>query len=158
SLRREGLMAKPRRTTKTKASRATSAGNGGRAAAGGNVNAGLVPLTYMGHYRKAVKISVAPGAPTRIADLGALLDSLPPDAIMRKKYNPTARTIAQKRRPPPSVIGPQTRFPEEMKNVVVPCWICAVKFETGQKDSDNDCHVILSSAANPAAQSARFMT
>jgi hypothetical protein len=126
--------------------------------ANGNVNARLVPLTYMGHYRKAVKTSVAPGSAARIADLGALLDSLPPDSTMRKNYGLKARTIAQKRRPPKGVIGPQTRFPEERKNVVVPCWLCAVKFETGQKDSDNDCHVILSSTANPAAQSARFMT
>jgi hypothetical protein len=151
-------MAKPKRATKTKANQARRAGKRDQAVANGNVNAGLVPLTYMGHYRKAVKTSVALGSAARIADLGALLDSLPSDASMRKKYNLKARTIAQKRQPPKGAIGPLTRFPEEMKNVVIPCWICAVKFETGQKDSDNDCHVILSSTANSAAQSARFMT
>jgi hypothetical protein len=125
--------------------------------AGGSPNDALVGLHYMGHYRKPVKTSVAKAPITRFNDLGALLDSLRSDNEMRKTYKLKARTIQQKRNPPKGAIGPTARFPEEMKNVSVPCWISAVKFETGQTGSDNDCHVILSNTAR-VAKTTRFMT
>src|SRR5262249_49245173 len=52
--------------------------------------------------------------------------------------------------------GPQDRKPEELRNVQVKAWICAVKFEWG-KTGDNDFHVILSSNATAGA-GAQFMT
>jgi hypothetical protein len=145
-------------------------------AATGSVNEGLRKLKFMGHYRKPVKTSFAgtePGRPAKSKshpDLGALLASLMPDQDMRKKYKLVARTPQEKQKKPATrAFGPLKRFDEELVNVTVTAWICAVKCETAAaakaggsagkaKGGDNDFHVILSSSANVAGQDTRFMT
>ncbi len=117
-----------------------------------NINEKLVSdpnfAPFEGHYRKPVKTSVATGPTKAFVDLDALLGSLEADSQMRAKYKLKPRTIAQKAHPGTGPVGPQKRFPEENKNVSVPCWVCAVKYETG-KSGDNDFHVILGDAKKP---------
>ncbi len=117
---------------------------------------GFLDLAFRGHYRNVPKTSVARensgGAildPVHYADLADLVASLPSDSTMRQKYP----ALDQKQSG-----FPQTREPEEMKNVEVDCWIVAVKFEDGRgkKKGDDDFHVILSNAADP--QAATFMS
>jgi hypothetical protein len=117
---------------------------------------------FEGHWRRLVKTSLARTggrlvAVQKFADLGALLASLPADATMRNRYqdlNP--RSIQTKQKQQSGDFGPENRKPEELKNVQVTAWICAVKYEWG-KTGDNDFHVILSSNATAGA-GAQFMT
>jgi hypothetical protein len=134
--------------------------------AGQNVNAQLVSdpkyAPFEGHFRRPVKTSLARQkgkiVPTKtFPDLGALLDSLVPDATMRSDHKLKVRTVAQKKAQQKGATGPLTRFPEELRNVKVTAWMCAVKYES-DKGGDNDFHVILSSAPNTSAGSTRFMT
>src|SRR5262249_12315054 len=92
----------------------------------------------------------------RLGDLDGLLDSLVPDAKMRKDYpDLKSRSLKQKQAQQSGDTGPQTRKPEELRNVQVMAHICAAKFEWG-KTGDNDFHVILSNNATAGA-GARFM-
>lgn len=117
---------------------------------------------FYGHWRRPVKNSIARSGDRRVAvetyaDLSSLLDSLVPDLKMRKIHaDLKARSVATKQRQQSGDFGPQDRTPEELRNVQVTAWICAVKYEWG-KTGDNDLHVILSSNAT-AGRGARFMT
>src|SRR5215468_8709425 len=111
---------------------------------------------FYGHWRRPVKTSLARSGGRTVpvqnyADLGALLASLPPDKQMRQKYKDLhARSPQTKGKQQSGDFGPQDRKPEELRNVQVSAWICAVKFEWG-KTGDNDFHVILSSNATAGA-------
>src|SRR5260370_20378390 len=111
---------------------------------------------FWGHWRRPVKTSVARSGNRavpmqRFGDLGELLASLVPDAKMRSKYPELkARSVKAKQAQQSGDTGPQQRKPEESKNVEVPAWICAVKYEWG-KTGDNDFHVILSNNATAGA-------
>jgi hypothetical protein len=117
---------------------------------------------FEGHWRRPVKTSLARSGgravPTEtFSNLGALLASLLPDSKMRAKYKDLkARSIKTKQQQQSGDFGPQARKQEELKNVQVTAWICAVKYEWG-KTGDNDFHVILSSTAT-AKSGAKFMT
>lgn len=117
---------------------------------------------FEGHWRRLVKTSTARAggrsvAVQKYADLGALLATLLPDDKMRSKYpDLKPRSIATKQQQQSGDFGTNTRKPEELKNVQVAAWICAVKYEWG-KTGDNDFHVILSSNATAGA-GAKFMT
>jgi hypothetical protein len=117
---------------------------------------------FEGHWRRRVKTALARKggravAVERLGNLGALLASLPRDATMRQNYpDLKARSIPTKQKQQSGDFGPQDRKPEELRNVQVTAWICAVKFEWG-KTGDNDFHVILSSTATAGA-GAQFMT
>lgn len=117
---------------------------------------------FEGHWRRHVKTALARKGGRSVtvekfAHLGALLASLPSDNGMRQKHpDLKARPIAVKKKQQSGDFGPQDRKPEELRNVQVKAWICAVKFEWG-KTGDNDFHVILSSNATAGA-GARFMT
>ena len=117
---------------------------------------------FYGHWRRPVKTSLARSGGRTVpvqnyADLGALLASLPPDKQMRQKYKDLhARSPQTKRKQQSGDFGPQDRKPEELRNVAVTAWICAVKYEWG-KTGDNDFHVILSSNATAGA-GAEFIT
>jgi hypothetical protein len=76
---------------------------------------------------------------------------------MRSKYKLKARTVAQKQAQQKGATGPLKRFDEELRNVQVTAWICAVKYES-DKGGDNDFHIILASSSNTSASSTRFMT
>jgi hypothetical protein len=117
---------------------------------------------FEGHWRRPVKTSIArrDGQIVRVQkfdDLGNLLASLPSDAEMRQQHkdlNP--RSLKAKQAQQSGDTGPQTRKDEELRNVQVTAWVCAVKYEWG-KTGDNDFHVILSSNATAGA-GAKFMT
>jgi hypothetical protein len=117
---------------------------------------------FYGHWRRPVKTSIArTGARIvpvqKYANLGALLASLLPDEAMRKKYpDLKARSVQEKQKQQTGDHGPSDRKAEELKNVEVTAWICAVKYEWG-KTGDNDFDVILSSDAT-AGTGAKFMT
>jgi len=117
---------------------------------------------FYGHWRRPVKTSLARSGGRTVpvqnyADLGALLASLPPDKQMRQKYKDLqARSPQTKQKQQSGDFGPQDRKPEELRNVAVTAWICAVKYEWG-KTGDNDFHVILSSDATAGA-GAELMT
>jgi hypothetical protein len=117
---------------------------------------------FEGHWHRPVKTSIARKGGRIVpvqafADLGKLLDSLPPDAKMRQKYpDLRPRSLKAKQAQQSGDTGPQTRKDEELRNVEVTAWICAVKYEWG-KTGDNDFHVILSSNATAGA-GAKFMT
>jgi len=117
---------------------------------------------FEGHWRRRVKTALARKSGRAVplkkfANLGELLINLPHDATMRQKYRDLkARSIATKKKQQSGDFGPQDRKPEELRNVQVKAWICAVKFEWG-KTGDNDFHVILSSNATAGA-GAEFMT
>jgi hypothetical protein len=117
---------------------------------------------FEGHWHRPVKTSIArkDGRTVPVqafADLGKLLDSLPPDAKMRQKYpDLRPRSLKAKQGQQSGDTGPQTRKDEELRNVEVTAWICAVKYEWG-KTGDNDFHVILSNNAAAGAGS-KFMT
>ena len=116
---------------------------------------------FEGHWRRRVKTALARkgGRLVRVekfANLGVLLASLPSDNSMRQKYpDLKPRSIQTKQKQQSGDFGPQGRKPEELRNVQVNAWICAVKFEWG-KTGDNDFHVILSSNAT-AGSGADFM-
>jgi hypothetical protein len=117
---------------------------------------------FQGHWRRLVKTAIARSGgralPTEtFSDLSALLASLLPDDQMRIKYKDLkARSIKTKQQQQSGDFGPEQRKPEELRNVQVTAWICAVKYEWG-KTGDNDFHVILSSTATAGA-GAKFMT
>jgi hypothetical protein len=117
---------------------------------------------FFGHWRRLVKTSLARSSGRLVPmqafpDLGTLLASLLPDVTMRKNYpDLQARSVQTKQKQQTGDFGPKDRKPEELKNVQVTAWLCAVKYEWG-KTGDNDFHVILSSDASAGAGS-RFMT
>jgi hypothetical protein len=105
---------------------------------------------FAGHYRLAVKTSIVRDANGQIAvaeqmaDIPALLGSVPSDADMRATYkglvvDPNA-TLETK------LAATAFRVAEEQKNVTIPAWIWYVR-----KETDNDFHVIIGSSADPAA-------
>ena len=125
--------------------------------------ANLEDLKFAGHYRKAVKTSIARSASgtkiktkpyPNLVTLLTDLNQVGPDGVMRKKLG-SPRTIAAKQKPPKGPVGRQTRLPEELKNLGVTAWIAAVKYEGGAT-GDNDFHVILANATS--AKNAQYMT
>jgi hypothetical protein len=116
-----------------------------------------IDQVYAGHYRKAVKTSIAKASVKSYPDLGTVLASLPKDEDMRTKQGlEKPRSIAQKQKPQKGAVGPQTRFPEELRNVSVTAWICAAKYESS-KEGDFDFHVILADSRT-IGRSTKFMT
>jgi len=103
---------------------------------------------FLGHYRRDVKTSIwrvnGDIAPAQdFEDIPALIASRPEDAIMRKRpgidVSPTA-TNEEK------LAAAPTRFLEEQLNVKVPAFLRFVR-----KETDNDYHLILGSAADESA-------
>jgi hypothetical protein len=101
-------------------------------AAGG---ANQVTALFRGADRKGAKTSIASGSREQFGDLAALVATLPSDDNMRHHTPPIARDT-------------MTRATEEARNVRVPAWIYAVKYE-----ADQDWHVIL--GTDPSASGAR---
>jgi hypothetical protein len=90
---------------------------------------------FNGSARMAAKLSIATGAPKSFGDLGAVLDSMIPDATMR------AKNISK---------GPDSgRLPEEQGMVTVTAFLYA-----SSKESDNDFHCIV---GRDPKKPARFM-
>lgn len=93
------------------------------------------PDNYHGTARKAAKLSVAASSPRMSPDLGAVIDSLRPDAEMR------AMNISKG--------ADSARLPEEQTVVIVKAFLYAAS-----KESDNDFHCIVGTNPGP---SVRFM-
>ena len=105
---------------------------------------------FQGSYRSRPKTSIVRNKttkgislPRKFAGLTDLLESLPLDVTMRKKY------------PDLKINGgdPEKRKLEELYNVEVDCWIHAVKYEGGI--GDRDFHVIVGN--DPDVDVATFM-
>jgi len=105
---------------------------------------------FTGHYRLAVKTGIfrdADGqiAPAeQVADIPALLGSLPSDADMRAKYPDLE--VDPNASPETKLAVTPFRVAEEQRNVTIPAWIWHVR-----KETDHDFHVIIGSSADPAA-------
>jgi len=95
-----------------------------------------IDALYRGVDRKGAKTSISPGSAKRFADIEALAASLPSDAAMVGHQPPIARDT-------------MTRVAEERRNVRVPAWIYAIKYE-----ADQDWHVIL--GTDPADRTPTF--
>lgn len=93
------------------------------------------PDNYHGTARKAAKLSVGTASPKTFPDLGAVMDSLRPDADMR------AMNISKE--------ADSARLPEEQTVVIVKAFLYAAS-----KESDNDFHCIV--GTNPGSN-VRFM-
>jgi hypothetical protein len=94
-----------------------------------------VTAHFRGTDRKGAKTSIVSASREQFSDLAALAASLPSDDDMRDHHPPIARDT-------------MTRAPEEARNVRVPAWIYAVKYE-----ADQDWHVIL--GTDPSASGAK---
>jgi hypothetical protein len=105
---------------------------------------------FTGHYRLAVKTAIfrdgngqiAPAE--QVADIPALLGSLPSDEAMRTD-NP-GLVVDANAAPETKLAATPFRVEAEQKNVTIPAWIWYVR-----KETDNDFHVIIGSSADPAA-------
>jgi hypothetical protein len=105
---------------------------------------------FTGHYRKAVKTAIfrtadgqiVPAEP--VADIPALLGSVPPDDAMRTKYPDLI--VGANASPEIKLAAVPFRVAEEQRNVTIPAWIWYVR-----KETDNDFHVIIGSSADPTA-------
>ena len=95
-----------------------------------------IKARFRGTDRKGPKTSIATGSVEDFQDIGALVASLPDDNEM---LNHT----------PPIEKDSNSRFSEERRNVRVPVWIYAIKYET-----DSDWHVII--GTDPSAGSKVF--
>jgi hypothetical protein len=104
---------------------------------------------FTGHYRLAVKTAIFRDADGQIppaeqvADIPALLGSLPSDDAMRAKYPDLA--VDPDASPETKLAVTPFRVAEEQRNVTIPAWIWYVR-----KEADNDFHVIVGSSADPA--------
>lgn len=98
---------------------------------------GAAPNTdnFHGTARKAAKLSIATGTPKSFSDVGALLDSLIPDAKMR------AMKISKG--------ADSGRLPQEQKVVTVTGFLYAAS-----RESDNDFHCVV---GRDPSQTARYM-
>jgi hypothetical protein len=96
----------------------------------------VVNAQFRGTDRKGAKTSIASASTEKFNDVAALVGSLPSDAAMLN-HNPAIMRDTQ------------TRATEEKRNVRVPAWIYAIKFE-----ADDDWHVII--GTDPAGGSKTF--
>jgi hypothetical protein len=85
---------------------------------------------FAGNDREIAKTSIALAEVQPFSDLAALLASLPSDDFMRTQHQPPIQKDSG-------------RVKDEERNVRVPAFIVATK-----KETDNDFHMILGSAAN----------
>ena len=100
-------------------------------AAGGS---SLVTAPFRGVDRKGAKTSISTADREEFNDVGALLDSLTPDDDMLNHSPAIDRQT-------------MTRADEEQRNVRVPAWMYAIKFE-----ADDDWHVIIGTDPNGGAR------
>lgn len=105
---------------------------------------------FAGHYRLAVKTAIFRDArgqivpAEQVADIPALIASVPPDATMRRNY--PGLLVAATATPEEKLAATPFRVAEEQRNVTIPAWLWYAK-----KESDNDFHAILGNSADPAA-------
>jgi hypothetical protein len=90
-----------------------------------------IKAQFRGNDRKAAKISIANARLERFDSLDALIETLPSDDDMRH-HDPKITEAAT-----------QNRVDEEKRNVRVPAFICAIKYE-----ADQDWHIIGSADAD----------
>jgi hypothetical protein len=80
------------------------------------------------------------------ANLGTLMRSLPEDGEIRVRYGlyPDTKTYI-----------PQERIDPERRNIRVPCWLYAVRFDTVGKESERDIQLLVGTSND--SSSARYM-
>jgi hypothetical protein len=93
-----------------------------------------IAAPFRGTDRKDPKTSIAPGSVTTFTDVAGLAITLPPDTAMRSHTPPITKQT-------------MTRMAEEQKNVRVPAWIYAIKYE-----ADQDWHVIIGTSPTGATR------
>lgn len=92
-------------------------------------SAAQITATFRGQDRRRAKTSIATASTEAFSSLGALIATLPDDDAMRDRQ--------------PRIRKTSNRVGEERRNVRLPLWIYAIKYET-----DQDWHVI--AGTNPA--------
>jgi hypothetical protein len=99
-------------------------------------SADQIGARFRGTDRKTPKITIAPAPRTKFTDVALLSASVAPDNAMLNHQPPIARDT-------------MVRAPEEQRNVRVPAWIYAIKYE-----ADQDWHVII--GTNPSGGTRTF--